>query len=149
MDELGLLEEAASILGNKSVVTEEIRGQSNLSLPHSIRHPSSFYSHLAVFFFSHSFLSSFVPSVFVTLPISCSRPPVGLLALCLGSPSHVSCVFPSVAVTGQAYENLVAEIMSIGYEREQVVNALRASYNNPDRAVEYLLTVSLCPRFIV
>ncbi|XP_029905869.1 RAD23 homolog A, nucleotide excision repair protein b [Myripristis murdjan] len=46
----------------------------------------------------------------------------------------------SILVTGQAYENLVAEIMSIGYEREQVVNALRASYNNPDRAVEYLLT---------
>uniref|UniRef100_A0A3B5A1D3 UV excision repair protein RAD23 n=1 Tax=Stegastes partitus TaxID=144197 RepID=A0A3B5A1D3_9TELE len=42
-------------------------------------------------------------------------------------------------MTGPAYENLVSEIMSIGYEREQVVAALRASYNNPDRAVEYLL----------
>ncbi|XP_041087100.1 RAD23 homolog A, nucleotide excision repair protein b isoform X2 [Polyodon spathula] len=46
----------------------------------------------------------------------------------------------SILVTGQAYENLVAEIMSMGYEREQVIAALRASYNNPDRAVEYLLT---------
>ncbi|XP_041086980.1 UV excision repair protein RAD23 homolog A-like [Polyodon spathula] len=46
----------------------------------------------------------------------------------------------SILVTGQAYENLVTEIMSMGYEREQVIAALRASYNNPDRAVEYLLT---------
>lgn len=45
------------------------------------------------------------------------------------------------AVTGSEYETMLTEIMSMGYERERVVAALRASYNNPHRAVEYLLTV--------
>lgn len=44
-------------------------------------------------------------------------------------------------VTGSEYETMLTEIMSMGYERERVVAALRASYNNPHRAVEYLLTV--------
>ncbi|NWZ60283.1 RD23A protein, partial [Haliaeetus albicilla] len=45
-----------------------------------------------------------------------------------------------LAVTGSEYETMLTEIMSMGYERERVVAALRASYNNPHRAVEYLLT---------
>ena len=64
------------------------------------------------------------------------------------TPSVLLCVFPLLksrsltppsrrpptpphTVTGQAYENLVSEIMSMGYERQQVVAALEGQLQQP------------------
>ncbi|KAF8561311.1 hypothetical protein P879_07647 [Paragonimus westermani] len=46
-------------------------------------------------------------------------------------------------VTGEEYERTIREMMNMGFERSMVVRAMRASFNNPDRAVEYLLSGSI------
>lgn len=46
----------------------------------------------------------------------------------------------STFATGASRETAVQNIMGMGFEREQVERALTAAFNNPDRAVEYLLT---------
>eukprot|EP01116_Phalansterium_solitarium_P015617 TRINITY_DN3468_c0_g1_i1.p1 TRINITY_DN3468_c0_g1~~TRINITY_DN3468_c0_g1_i1.p1 ORF type:complete len:371 (-),score=92.77 TRINITY_DN3468_c0_g1_i1:526-1638(-) len=45
----------------------------------------------------------------------------------------------STLVTGSAFETAVAQLEEMGFPKDQVLRAMRASFNNPDRAVEYLM----------
>ena len=46
-------------------------------------------------------------------------------------------------MTGQNLDAAVMTLMEFGYEQELVTRALNASFNNPDRAAEMLMSVSL------
>ena len=51
-------------------------------------------------------------------------------------------------VAGNSLEATVQEIIVIGggsWDRDTVLRALRAAFNNPERAVEYLYSVSTHP----
>jgi len=42
-------------------------------------------------------------------------------------------------VTGDEYEAMIERIAEMGFERSQIMAALQASFNNPNRAIEYLM----------
>ena len=44
-------------------------------------------------------------------------------------------------VIGDAYEKAVKQMMDMGFMRDEVEGAMQAAFNNPDRAVDYLINV--------
>lgn len=48
---------------------------------------------------------------------------------------------PSGLAMGSQRTEAIANMEAMGFERSQIEAAMRAAFNNPDRAVEYLLTV--------
>lgn len=44
-------------------------------------------------------------------------------------------------LSGAQLQTSIQSMVDMGFERDQVMRALRASFNNPERAVEYLMTV--------
>ncbi|KAI6040332.1 hypothetical protein EDC04DRAFT_2567318 [Pisolithus marmoratus] len=59
------------------------------------------------------------------------------------SPASTSPAQPQEArsfLTGDALQAAINNMMEMGFERDQVMRAMRASFNNPERAVEYLMT---------
>ena len=69
-----------------------------------------------------------------------SPPKVPVPAPEVGAPKKPTALEERLVV-GEEYEKTVTSLMDMGFPREQVVQALKAAFNNPERATEYLLTV--------
>lgn len=74
--------------------------------------------------------------------IPASTPPSSEPQIASAAPSSAPQVLQSAAsdlARGPAYEQIVSQLMDLGFPRDQVVRCLAAGFNNPERAVEYLL----------
>ena len=49
---------------------------------------------------------------------------------------------PSTFLSGDGLQAAVNNMVEMGFPKDQVLRAMRASFNNADRAVEYLMTAS-------
>lgn len=47
----------------------------------------------------------------------------------------------SSLLVGEQLNKTIDEICAMGFAKDQVIQAMKAAYNNPDRAIEYLFNV--------
>jgi len=76
----------------------------------------------------------------VQVPIEASKPAATTAKPETKSEKNDTDKAAEALVTGSDFEKMVTQLMDMGFEREQCLRALRASFNNPHRAVEYLMT---------
>lgn len=72
-----------------------------------------------------------------TAPESATTTPAAQPAAAAAAPAASA---TSSLATGPVYEEAVTNLMSFGFPREQVQQAMRAAFNNADRAAEYLFS---------
>ena len=44
-------------------------------------------------------------------------------------------------VTGAAFDQATEDMIAMGFNKSDVANAMMAAYNNPDRAIDFLINV--------
>ncbi|KAF9426262.1 hypothetical protein BGZ76_002841 [Entomortierella beljakovae] len=82
--------------------------------------------------------STTVPAV---APAPASTPAASVIPAPAASTEPVTTDSPDNALlTGTQFETAIQGMMEMGFPRDQCMLAMRASFNNPDRAVEYLMT---------
>ncbi|KDQ55873.1 hypothetical protein JAAARDRAFT_37302 [Jaapia argillacea MUCL 33604] len=68
------------------------------------------------------------------------NPPVGASAAAVAPAAPPQFGDMSSFLTGDALQSSINNMVDMGFPREQVLRAMRASFNNPDRAVDYLMS---------
>ncbi|KAF8161041.1 hypothetical protein B0H34DRAFT_699163 [Crassisporium funariophilum] len=56
------------------------------------------------------------------------------------NPAPTSFTDPSTFLSGESLQSAINNMIEMGFPRDEVLRAMRASFNNADRAVEYLMT---------